>query len=117
MITEAIIGGIIGGVLGAFGAWLVGNAALVGRIFRLEQKVYGEAGNYVQARKKERLGQAAAEAMAILSEKPPADATESQSAEFKSAQKNALIGLLGKYPDVALDLVNKHGKDLGGLIR
>jgi len=107
-----MIGAGLALLLGAFaGTFAVGmvvsgfsNAQIMARLNRLESRIFAMAGNEVKSEKAARMSAAMAEAMLIMKDEsiPKEDKTK------------ALLGLAGKFPDVAFDLVKKVG--INGLL-
>lgn len=99
---------LIGAGVGAFVAGMIyygyGYANLDSRMNSLSNKLASGAGVQVRQEKAERISLAMADAMLIFKD-------ESIPKEEKT---KAMLGLAGKYPDVALDLVKQVG--LKGLI-
>lgn len=94
---------LLGSFAGTFAVGMVisgvSNAQLMGRLNKLEGKIYSEQGVQAKSEKAERIQQAMAEAVIIMKD---------ENIPKEEKMKN-LMPLIGKYPDVAFDLIKKVG--------
>jgi hypothetical protein len=94
-----ILGAFVGGFVANMLIQGYGYANLNNKLVRLENKMNSGLGVEVKQEKAQRMQSAMAEAMLIMKDEAIA----------KEDKTKALLGLAGKYPDVAFDLVKKVG--------